>query len=1014
MGETEGKKRAMGPDCGDIRPQVGAWERENTECKMATQVARSFVDFSRKISPMSLSTPSSVRVDANTEANNDQLSAQRTDAVPPVPAASAGSPPAHRIAINSRKRAHEDSDAMQVGGVDSEDSGAESPEQDSSVEEPSSEPAIKRRRTESAPGKQAALLAARGQISEALQRGDLQQLEALLNQYPACLEYEHPVFGATPLLEAVWWGNIDVVSWLLQRGANPDADCTGFYADELNEPDTLPEALRTHALTQLMPAAGSEDVKGLCGEWGRHVLWHSPLVHATGHRNHAMLQLLLEAGAKPEAAALSAAVIARDAVGLRALLAAGADPTECPTSGPLQDASTFVVAVCDDWGWEELLAHMNRTLPAKALAHELCGVLDYCIEPIGVPLLQRLLQAGFLRVVLDPQDADRGAPGKNWLVGQALHKGNGAVACWLLQQGFEYTFDRESDAALAAHACRNIDIFRTLLPKMTSPHLQERCLHWCLVRNLELYYRTPVYNKPEAGFKRWLVQQGASPFFTPADDNLHRDYLFHMAVATGDTEVVQAFFDKYPGENFHVPGVNGLYPIEMAVERRSLAMANLLLNRELRDGAFFVELYTHVVTRVRRQNVAEGLFVVLLETILAPARATVFRQLCEAGDWKSLEFMLSFDKQVPGAWFGGLRDHCPEPLRSQLEHLLLQADLLRWPRGVADAPAWIASATAGSVLEQLGLEASAPGTAFAPDTAKRLEGSGLTGEITSRLQGLGERYGYLRAALIDGDRDTAAAGQQLAIFAGHWLPTTPVWATWLTEDMNVADGRALSRPLVHAQTERIVAQLNDLRDAGKTRAIAWATQLRTQLPVLCANCVDAETERVDLPKAEQALQRLAVFGPNARPLAVALQRAYAAVVSSGATSSLSAGGAGTLSQLYRGFADRLLAEVCKVLAAPDEVGLSQPGASAAINRLSQDDYQRLHGGGKALTGEFIVEAQQLMAEMIDWQRDAILKALGLAPGGQASTLDRKALPFDRFAQALPQHADILNERRFAY
>ncbi len=963
---------------------------------------------------MSLSSTSSVRVDANPSMDTDPPVLQRTDPVPGTPPPADANPPGSPIAMNSRKRLRDDMEGMQVDGVDSDDSSAEGAPQDSSVEEPSSEPAIKRRRVGITQEQKALLQAAREQISEALRQGDLAQLEALLDRHPDCLEFKHPVINATPLLEAVWWGKCDAVRRLLERGANPDVDCEGFYGEEVTTNDEFPETLRAHATTHLMHARASQGTPGLCGEWGGHVLWHTPLAHAAGHRAHAMLQLLLEHGATPGASALSAAVLAKDLVGMQALLAAGGKPADGPVSGPLQNASSFALAICIDWGWEELLAHLTRTLPPEALANVLGDVLEYCIEQIGVPLLQRLLRQGFMQVAQASPDPDRIAPGKNWLVASALRSGNGTVACWLLQQGFAYTFDSDDDAELAAQGCRKVDSFVALEPKMASPHLRERMLHWCLWKNLMLHYEYSVHNLPEEEFKRWLVEQGASPFFSPSEPEARRDHVFHLAVATDDIEVVQACFARQPRVNFHLPGLKGLYPVEIAAERKSLKMVNLLLNREVRDGAFFVELYAHVVTKVRRQNVAEGLFAVLRESILAPARAKVFEQLCKAGDWKSLEFMLTFDHQTRGAWFGAARDGCPEPLRSQLGHVVMQADLLEHPRQAADAPAWKAPADAGSALTQLGREAMATGTEFATGATQRFAGFGLAGEISASLQPLWHSYGYLRAALIDVDRDAAVAGLQFASFAGHWLATTPAHTTWLNEDMSATDGKDLSQPLSYALTDRIVTQVTDLRDAGKSRATAWAMQLPTQLPMLCVSCVDAETERVDVDKAEQALKRLGVFGPNARPLAIVLQRAYAAVVSSGTASSSTAGSTGTLSQLYRGFAERLLAEIRTVLAAPGDVGSAQTATAEATRRLSQDDYQRLHGGGQTLTAAFIADATQRMAEMIGWQMDVIVKAFGVAPEGRANSLDRKMMPFERFAQALPTHARMLEERRFEY
>ena len=969
---------------------------------------------------MSLPTATSLRLSANNSANAENPSAL----IAPLPASEAervtGSP-ATRIEMTSRKRPRDVDDAMQAGGVDSDDSGVDSSSRDGSVDEESSEPVVKRRRMASGQDHRAQIRAAREQTSEALQRGDLQQLEALLNQHPACLEFRHPVTKATPLLEAVWWGQVGAVCWLLGRGADADAECEGYYAGELTDDDLSP-ALRTHATTQLLAAPGSQATDRLNGEWEGHVLWHSPLAHAAGHRAHAILRLLLDKGADPTAGALSAAVAARDAIGMQALLAAGARPDHCPDTGPFQNTSSFVFAICIDSGWEALLAHMVKTLPAKELANELRGALDYCIDDIGLPLLQRLLAAGLAQHAQAVQEQD--APGKHWLVEVALCKGNGPAACWLLQQGYAYAFANDADVQLAAQGCREQQSFVELRQRMPTPLLKERLLNWCLCKSLLLYYDGFTKNKPSDEFKCWLVGQGALPFFVSGPDDLHDEYAFHLATRTSDLAVVQAFFDRYPDQDFHVTGVAGLYPIELAVIRREQAMLQLLMSRIVADEKFFAGLYEHAVTRARRQRLGEDLLSGQLVKIPDTARSEVFMRVCDALDWKSLEFMFTYDATKLAGWFQFMKPGLPEPNRTQLDSFIRQADLLHRPQRVLEAPAWKASVSAGQLLEQIGMEARKAGAAFGEGVARTLEESGLTGEIGATLQVLWEGYSYLRAAIIDVERDAAVAGQQFASFVGHWLPATPVWESWMTA--STAD-KDVSLALRYALTHRIVAQVKDLREGGKARAIAWATQVVEQLPLLCVSCVDAETERVHLAKAVPALQRLGVFLPNAKRLAFALQFAYAKVVASTAAASSSSGIAGTPAQLYRGFAGQLLAEVRKAFSASDDdddkalvqaatemARLARREVADALGQLSRDDYQRQHGGGKVPTPEFLLDATQLLSELVWWQMDAILKHFNLALDGQANLLEREMKPFERFAQALPTHAGMLDERRFEY
>ncbi len=989
---------------------------------------------------MSLPTATAPRVNTNTSANAE-IPPPATAPAPDLAGERDAGSSANKIGMASRKRPRDDKDAMQVGGVDSaegsdegsNDSSVDGSAEGQDVDEVSSEPVVKRRRIGAGRDNGAALRAAREQLSEALQQGDLQQLEALLNQHPGCLEFKHPATKATPLLEAAWWGQVEAVRWLLRRGADPSAECGGYYAVDLTE-DELPAALRMHASTQLMASPGSKESKGLCGKWEGHVLWHSPLAHAAGHRAHAVLQLLLDHGGKPTAAALSAALAGRDDVGVQALLAAGASPDHGPASGPYQNASCFALAVCIDWGWEVLLEHMVKTLSAEDLVNELRGMLAYCIEEIELPLLQRLLDAGvtqYPQVVQGRRGRERrDGPRKDWLVKQALRKGNGSVACWLLRQGYAYAFENEADVRLAAQGCREALCFVDLQQRMPTPLLKERLLNWCLYKNLLLYYEGNAHNKPSEEFKCWLVAQGAWPFFAAGADAdvdvMHREYAFHLAVNTDNTEVVRAFLNRYPNQDFHVPGVAEIYPIELAAMRREPLMVQLLMSRIVPDQHFFCGLYEHAVTRVRCMHLGTSMFSGQMVKVPDTARSAVFMKVCDALDWKSLEFMFTYDSAHLVDWFLNMKLAFPEAKRAQLDSFVRQADLLHRPARALDTPAWKASVHGGWVLEQIGLEARKGSAAFGKGVAKRLDPCGLAGEIGATLQLLWEGYSYLRAAIIDVDRDAAVAGQQFASFVGHWLPATPVWESWLKASMEKADDKDVSMALRYALTHRIVAQVKDLREGGKARVIAWATQLYAQLPLLCVSCVDAETERVDFEKAAQALQRLGVFRPNAKRLAFALQCAYAKVVASTAASSSSSGIAGTPAQLYRGFAEQLLAEIRKIFAASDDndvsatkaatemAGLAQREVADALSSLSQDNYQRQHGGGKTLTPEFLLDATHLLSELAWWQMDALLKNFGLALDGQANLLDREMKPFERFAQALPQHAKFLEAVRFEY
>lgn len=971
---------------------------------------------------MSLPTETAHRVNSNTGANAEIPAVPTAPQPAPEEERGAGSP-ANRIAMHSRKRPRDDDDAMQVGGVDSDDSSVESASQDDSADEESTEPVVKRRRVANEPDHRAQIRAAREQISTALQRGDLRQIEALLDQHPGCLDFKHPVTKATPLLEAVWWGQVEVVCWLLGRGAHASAECEGYYAGELTDVD-LPEALRTHATTRLMAAPHKQTTEKRSDAWEGHVLWHSPLAHAAAHRAHAILRLLLDKGAKPTAAALSASIVARDAISMQALLAAGARPDHCPHAGPFQSTTSFVCAISVDSGWEALLAHMVKTLSAEKLAEELRNALDYCIEDISLPLLQRLLIAGLAQCAQTVQGQD--APDKHWLVEMALSKGNGRAACFLLQQGYAYTFETDADVQLAAQGCRDQQSFGYLQQRMPTPQLKQQFLNGCLCKSLLLYFDTFARHKPSDEFKRWLVGQGASPSFVSGPDASYDDLAFHLAVRTGDLVVVQAFFDRYPGLDFHLPGLAGLYPVELAVMRRESAMLQLLMRHIVADEQFFAGLYEHAVTQARNQRLGDELLSGRLLKFSDTARYTVFIKACNALDWKSIEYMFTFDAAKLADWFRIVKTSFPEPKRTQLDSFLRQADLLHRPQRVLDTSAWQASANAGQLLEHIGMEATKDGAAFGEGVAGRLEASGLTGEIGATLQLLWERYSYVRAAIIDVDRDAAVAGQQFASFVGYWLPATPVWESWLKPSMSQVGDKDVSLPLAYALTHRIVAQVKDLREGGKSRAIAWATQVITQLPLLCVSCVDAETERVDIAKAAPALQRLGVLLPNAKRLAFALQCAYAKVVSATAAAS-SSGISGTPAQLYRGFAGQLLAELRQVLAASADDDdkaqaklavaldtLAQREVADALVRLSQQDYQRQHGDGKALTPEFLLDATQLLSELVWWQMDALLKHFGLALDGQANLLEREMKPFDQFAQALPGHAEMLDDQRFEY
>lgn len=141
-----------------------------------------------------------------------------------------------------------------------------------------------------------------GEIHDAAQQGDLEQVKKLLESDPASIEAPLQD-GKKPLHKAAYEGHVDVVRFLLEKGANVDSRSNSgssplHGAAFHNRPE----------IARILVEAGAD--VNLANNYG-----YTPLLSAAVGGSHEVVQILLDAGADPNA---------RTALGANAILSAAA------------------------------------------------------------------------------------------------------------------------------------------------------------------------------------------------------------------------------------------------------------------------------------------------------------------------------------------------------------------------------------------------------------------------------------------------------------------------------------------------------------------------------------------------------------------------------------------------------------------------------------------------------------------------------------------------------------------
>ena len=133
------------------------------------------------------------------------------------------------------------------------------------------------------------------EVHEAFEQGDLEKLRAALQNPPAFPNGFMPfdlAVGDCCLEYAIYWSPLSFIRKLLELGADPNYDHTGFPSliavENRNHDDK-------HKIMKLLLHFGADTRQRGINDW-------TPLHHAVAKRDLLAIQLLLEAGADPNLA----------------------------------------------------------------------------------------------------------------------------------------------------------------------------------------------------------------------------------------------------------------------------------------------------------------------------------------------------------------------------------------------------------------------------------------------------------------------------------------------------------------------------------------------------------------------------------------------------------------------------------------------------------------------------------------------------------------------------------------
>ncbi len=895
-------------------------------------------------------------------------------------------------AMTTKKRKREVGDYMDVGGATSEESGDEGVEY--VPEQTSSEPAFKRRRTLPVDD------ATRQRVSDAITGGDQEALKKILAACPGCLNYKSDSSHATPLLEAVWWGQTGIVRWLLEQGADPNLCCTGYYAEHCTDTQCtdLDEALRERYRLKL------EALEGLISV-GAYVLGQSALVHASLHGDMELIKLLVSFKAEVNGSGngmtpLMGAVAAAHADIVRHLLHNGAEPAkECEKgNGDMQEANALSTALCLQE--MEIFQMMLATLAEGQRAAALQDAIARSADTLSVATLESLTESfpQWMSTILQSESPT----GQSWLLELVLDKWNLELVRFLIDQGSVYKFRSDKDLSIAANVSPDKELIALMLKSIDSPDLRGKFASLCLYRNL--YFRTFHDADDEVSdCNRWLIAEAlVLPLFVPeVDINLGEnprmpvDHLFHAAVSTGAEEEVFSFLQKYGVGYFHFIGKQGKFPIELATTLDDSELFTAL-SHQLSSGNKDLELplWSQLFERAAMEHQDAKAYEFLknrlvqvsanfaFDTLISVANKAIYAQY-----WKALEFIVTRAPIVPTADLINKINSIYGEKRIMINDILFLIKSFNFTeRSHRDRDCWENSVSASQVLDALSRQVGKSSEKFMAGCTKLGRASGMTGIVMERSIETQAMLSFIRQALLGSGSNPDGFGSQFSNFIAYWLPVTDAWHWYLTSDSMYNQAKAPSSEFCDEITRLSLRQIDDLHQAGKRWQDGWARQIYGELPALCLRCVDMETDELDRESLQHELIQRDIVAPNAIRLASLMQRAYQSA------RALTASALQSPARQLQQFSMQFAIELAKLINDSEDRQVSQRISADTMQQLDQFEYRRLNLP-TGMTPEFELQAQEILAELAWWQLDALFRCFGKSVDGQADAYTRDYGPF---------------------
>lgn len=929
--------------------------------------------------------------------------------------------------IKTKKRKREIVDDMDVGGATSEESADEGA--DISTEGANSEPAIKRRRTTPVD------TGTRQRISDAIKGGDLETLKKIIDDFPGVLNHKHDSSRATPLLEAVWWGQIGIVRGLLEKGADPNIHGIGYYADQIVDgSDELNEAL----LQRYKPKLNG--LKNFFKDEA-YVLGHSALSHAVSVGDMELIKLLISYKAEinndeGRMTPIMSAVATECGDIVRYLLQNGADPMQVCTEGDLEDENALSMALRAES--IEIFSEMLESLDdGKKMEAQKYAISRSAIH-ISVAHMKRLRE--LLPEVTGEILEIENSTGQSWLLELMLESQNFEMVRFLIDYGSVYKIRSEKDLSIAANVSNDKYLIELILKSIDSPNLREKFVSLCLYRNL--YFSIPE-RVEIITCNQWLIEEMlVSPLFV-AEEKINvgkkwvewvesGDCLFHEAVSRQAYGVIDICLRKYGAAYLHIPGRKGKFPIELAAELNDkslfLRFSNLLCNGN--DNVIAV-LWANIFERAAIEHQAAHIYEFLKSKLAQfgfDQRPIVQQKILDLRHWKSLEFFLDRDeisindsiinmiKTAPAAerlMFNDILFKNPLPEKTlnillppfarfflsgfHLTHSYSDKDFSLLIRNGC----WKESSSAAQVLDAISSQVGKRNEKFVLGCIKLGRTYGMAGVIIERSIETQSMLSFIRHALLGSGRNPDGIAPQLSNFLAYWLPATDAWNWYLASESIYNNPQAPSAEFCLSMAIKSFLQLDDLHQTAKCRQDEWARKIVDELPALCLRCVNLKTEAVDKEALQGELIQRGIVAPNAIRLASLMQRAYPTAYAR------TIGILQSPALQLRQFSVQFATEITKLIDDDVDNEVNRRATADAMLMLAQPDYRRVNLPN-GMSSEFEDQALAMLPDLVWWQLGAIFKCYGKSLAGESDAYARDYGPFLKFKDALLKDKYISN------